>query len=335
MLGKSKCLLRQCVCHVALVLGFSAVMAGSAQAQSGAWPERPVRIVVGFSAGSVTDTVARAVAEQLSNVLGQPVVVENKPGANGAIAAGEVSRAAADGYTLLMSNSSSITINPQIYKSIPYTARDFAPVTMVMDSNFILTVNPDWAQQHRIDSVQDLVEYARRNPDALSYGSGGPGNVAHLAFAALSNRAQIVTTHIPYKSGALAQMALLGGEIHTVFDTWGALPQIAAGKSKPLAVTVPQRMPQLPDVPTMAEAGYDDFHVTFWAGLFAPKGTSPAIIDKLYAAAQGLSENPRARALISAQGVMAMLSPAAFSQRIEKEIRDWGAVIQREAISLD
>ena len=320
---------------LALCLAASWLAAAPAHAQADNWPAKPIRIVVGFPAGSFTDTIARAVSDQLSKQLGQPVIVDNKPGANGAIGVGEVARSAPDGYTLLVTNSSSITINPQIYKKISYQTKDFAPVTMLLDAPFILTANPDWAGKHQIGSAQDLIVYAKRNPDKISYGSAGPGNIAHLAFASWSNRTGVKTTHVPYKSASQAQLAVLSGELDTQFDTWSALPQIAAGKLLPLAVTAPQRMKQLPNVPTMAEAGYADFNVTFWAGLLAPAGTPPAIVNKLYEATKGMLQNEHARNVLSKQGDMVMLAPEPFGQRIAKEVADWKQVIQREAISLD
>ncbi|WP_287964312.1 tripartite tricarboxylate transporter substrate binding protein [Diaphorobacter sp.] len=320
---------------LALCLAASWLAAAPAHAQADNWPAKPIRIVVGFPAGSFTDTIARAVSDQLSKQLGQPVIVDNKPGANGAIGVGEVARSAPDGYTLLVTNSSSITINPQIYKKITYQPKDFAPVTMLLDAPFILTANPDWASKHQIRSAQDVIAYAKRNPDKISYGSAGPGNIAHLAFAQWSNRTGVKTTHVPYKSASQAQLAVLSGELDTQFDTWSALPQIAASKLLPLAVTAPQRMKQLPNVPTMAEAGYADFNVTFWAGLFAPAGTPPAIVDKLYEATKSMLQNEHARNVLSKQGDMVMLAPEPFGQRIAKEVADWKQVIQREAISLD
>ena len=320
---------------LALCLAASWLAAAPAHAQADNWPAKPIRIVVGFPAGSFTDTIARAVSDQLSKQLGQPVIVDNKPGANGASGVGEVARSAPDGYTLLVTNSSSITINPQIYKKITYQPKDFAPVTMLLDAPFILTANPDWASKHQIRSAQDVIAYAKRNPDKISYGSAGPGNIAHLAFAQWSNRTGVKTTHVPYKSASQAQLAVLSGELDTQFDTWSALPQIAASKLLPLAVTAPQRMKQLPNVPTMAEAGYADFNVTFWAGLFAPAGTPPAIVDKLYEATKSMLQNEHARNVLSKQGDMVMLAPEPFGQRIAKEVADWKQVIQREAIALD
>src|SRR5256885_9784060 len=179
-------------------LTLCAATAAQAQApQEDKWPTRPVRIVVGFPAGSFTDTIARALSEPLSKSLGQPVVVENKPGSNGAIGVGEVARAAPDGYTLLVTNSSSITINPQIYKKITYRAKDFAPITMVLDAPFILTVNPEWAQKHQIRSAKDVIAFAKGHPDKLSYGSAGPGKaVAELVGMADRKSTRLNSSHL-------------------------------------------------------------------------------------------------------------------------------------------
>ena len=333
--GNARAPSRRTALALCMGLAWMAAPSAHAQSQADAWPNRPIRIVVGFPAGSFTDTIARTLSDHMGKALGQPVIVDNKPGANGAIGVGEVARAAPDGYTLLVTNSSSITINPQIYKKITYKATDFAPVTMVLDAPFILTANPAWAEKNHIRTAQDVVGFAKRNPDKISYGSAGPGNIAHLAYAAWSNRTGVKTTHVPYKSASQAQMAVLSGELDTQFDTWSALPHIASGKLLALAVTAPKRMQQLPDVPTMAEAGYADFNVTFWAGLLAPAGTPPAIVNKLYEVSKGVLQDARARAVLSSQGEPVMLPPAQFGQRIAKEVADWGQVIQREALSLD
>lgn len=322
---------RTAVATAALTLGTSA-----AQAQSPApWPSKPLRIVVGFSAGSITDNIARIMAEHMSKSLGQSVIVENKAGANGSIGVGEVARAPADGYTLLVTNSSSITINPQLYQKIAYKAKDFTPISMVIDAPFVLIANPAWAQKHHVESAQHVIDYAKRHPGKLSYGSAGLGNIAHLSFAAWNNRTQTTATHVPYKSGTQAQMAVLAGEIDTAFETWTALPNIQSGKLKPLAVTANQRMAQLPNVPTMAEAGYGNFEVTFWIGMLAPAGLPEPILNKIYEAAQSVKQDPRAAAALSTQGELVMLDPAKFSQRIAREVTQWGAEIKREGISLE
>jgi len=317
----------------ALMLG--GMMPGAVMAQQAAWPGKPIRLIVPFPAGSFTDTVARVVSERLTKSLGQPVVVENKAGANGLIGATEVARSAPDGYTVMVTNSSSVTINPQVYKKGGYKPKDFAPVTLILEAPFILVTNPDWAQKHGVNTVQDLARYAAQQPGKISYGSAGPGNIAHLSFAMLNNRAKIQTTHIPYKSAAQAQMAVISGELDTAFDTWSALPQIKAGKLKPIAVSGVKRMAQLPDVPTVEEAGYKPFDATFWIGLLAPAGTPPQIVQKLYASMQGILEDEKARAALSQQGEVVMIDPARFAKRVEQEEASWGAVIQKEGITLD
>ena len=318
-----------------IALGCLAITAAHAQDVAKPWPNKPLRIVVGFPAGSVTDTVARVVAEQLTKTLGQPVVVENKPGANGAIGVGEVARAAPDGYTLLVTNSSSITINPQLYKQITYKASDFVPITMIIEAPFILAVNPEWAQKNSVDSIQALIRYAQAQPDKLTYGSGGQGNLAHLSFVSLSNRANIKTTHVPYKSGALAGMAIISGELNAGFDTLSTVPNVQAGKLKALAVTSSKRIAQLPDLPTMAEAGFVGFEITFWMGLLAPAGTAQPIITKIYEAARLITTNPKAEAILKSNGEPVMLDPKGFANLISKEVPVWGEVIRREALVLD
>jgi len=317
-----------------LVLATGA-MSAPAAAQSANWPNKPIRMIVPFPAGSFTDTVARVVSEKLTKALGQPVVVENKAGANGLIGVGEVAKSAPDGYTLLVTNSSSITINPQIYKKGNYKPKDFAPVTLVLEAPFILVTNPEWSQKNSVGSVSDLVRFASQHPGKISYGSAGPGNIAHLSFAMLNNRAKINTTHVPYKSAAQAELAVISGELDTAFDPWTALPHIKAGKLKPLAVSSTKRMTQLPDVPTVEEAGFAPFNATFWIGMLAPAGTPPQIIQKLHTITRGALDDAKAKGALSQQGDVVMVDPENFAKRIEKEEANWAAVIQREGITLD
>jgi tripartite-type tricarboxylate transporter receptor subunit TctC len=307
----------------------------AASAQEGAWPNRAVKIVVPFPAGSFTDAVARVLSEHMAKSLGQTVLVENRVGANGMVGASEIAKATPDGYTFIITNSSSIVVNPQIYRKAGYKATSFTPVSMVIESPFVLAVNPDWAQKNNNNTVRDLVQYAERSPGKLSYGSAGQGNLAHLSFAMLSNRTNTKMAHIPYKASAAAQLALLGGEIDAMFDTWASVPHIKAGKLKALAVSAPNRMVQLPEVPTMAEAGYPDFNVNFWIGMLAPAGTPAPIVQKAHALSQALLQDANAKAVLGAQGDVVMLDPASFSKRIEKEVALWGGVIQREGITLD
>ena len=311
------------------------MIAGPAAAQNANWPNKPIRLIVPFPAGSFTDTVARIVSERLTKSLGQPVVVENKAGANGLIGVGEVARSAPDGYTLMVTNSSSVTINPSLYKKSTYKTKDFAPVTLIIEAPFILVTNPEWSQKHAVATVPDLVRYASQHPGKISYGSAGPGNIAHLSFAMLNNRAKVSTTHVPYKSAAQAQLAVISGELDTAFDTWTALPQIKAGKLKPIAVSSSRRMAQLPDVPTVEEAGLKPFNATFWIGMLAPVGTPQPIVQKLNAIMRATLDDEKAKAALGQQGDVVMIGPDEYAKRIEKEEAEWAAVIQREAITLD
>lgn len=328
---------RNFIISSASLAGMSAFSLGSkiSFAQDGNWPTKRIKIVVPFPAGSITDSVARVLAEGLSKTLGQAVFIENKAGANGSIGATEVARSAPDGYTLLATNSSSITVNPLIYKNSPYKTSDFSPVTLVLESPFILNVNPEWAKANSINSVKDLVDYAKRNPSKLTYGSAGQGNLAHLAFEMFCNAAKIKATHIPYKAGSQASAAAMAGEINALFDTLGSLPQIQAGKLKPLAVTPNKRIAQLPEVPTLDQEGFPDINVIFWLGLLAPAGTPPAIIEKLYAHSKNAMSSPAAMKAIGSQGVIAMTNPKDFANRISTETKQFAEVIKREKISID
>lgn len=328
---------RNFIIKSASLTGISAFSLGSAAsfAQDNKWPTKRIRIVVPFPAGSITDTMARVLSESLTKTLGQTVIVENKAGANGSIGATEVARAAPDGYTLLATNSSSITVNPSLYKNSPYKASDFSPITLVLDAPFILNVNPEWAKTNSINSVKDLVEYAKRNPSKLSYGSGGLGNLAHLAFEMLSNAANIQATHIAYKSASQAGTAVVAGEINASFDTLASIPQIQAGKLKALAVTPNERISQMPDIPTMAQEGFPAINVTFWLGLLAPAGTPPSVIEMLYEHSKQAMEKPAAIKAIGSQGLIAMTNPKNFAMRISTETKNLAEIIKREKISID
>ena len=313
-----------------LGLGSTAVLA-----QEKPWPAKSIRIVVPFPAGSSTDTMARLLADHLSKSLGQPVIVENKGGANGSIGATEVARSAPDGYTLLATNSSSITVNPLLYKGSQYEARDFAPIALVLDAPFILNVNPAWAEKNSINSVKDLVEFAKKHPSEVTYGSGGQGNLAHLAFAQLSNEAQFKATHVPYKAASQASTAVMAGEVNTSFDVLASTPQIRAGKLKALAVTPKERVSQMPDVPTMAEAGFPNIDTTFWLGLLAPAGTPPKIIDTLYEHTKRAMSETAANNALSTQGSVVTLDPKTFAKRIGVETGELADLIKREKITIE
>jgi tripartite-type tricarboxylate transporter receptor subunit TctC len=322
-----------------LAAGFAVLAAGvvgGANAQGTAFPTKPLRIIVGFPAGSSTDIISRIVAEHLRTRLGQPVVVENRPGANGVLGVTEAARAAADGYTLLGTNSSSMTVNHQIYRKLSYLpARDFTPLTMVVSAPFILTINPAGERTASVNSMADFVALARSRPGQLTYGSAGPGNLGHLGFEMINNRAGIRTVHVPYKSGSGAHLALLGKEVDAHLATPSSVPTIRAGKLRALAVTTIRRWPDLPEVPTMVESGFADFDVPFWLGLMAPAQTPAQLVQTLYTAIGSMREDPNATRQLRVQGTVELIDPQTFAARIRAETAAWGEVIKRENIRLD
>lgn len=328
-------------CSIRCTLALSATILGGSMvdpviAQTNPYPSRPIRIVVGFPPGSSTDAIARGIGEHLRVKFGQPVVVDNRSGANGVIGVTEVAKATPDGYTLLATNSSSITVNPQIYRKIGYLpVRDFTALTMAISAPFILTVNPANDRTAGVSSVADLVKLARSKPGQLSYGSGGPGNLAHLGFEMINNRAAIKTVHVPYKSGSGAQLAILGREIDLLLTTPSAVPTITAGRLRALAVTTANRWHELPDTPTMIESGYANFDVPFWLGLLAPAKTPPAVIKTLYETIATMRDDANATKPLRAQGTVELLDPQTFATRIRAETAAWGEVIKREKIQLD
>ncbi|MFT3800739.1 MAG: tripartite tricarboxylate transporter substrate binding protein [Burkholderiaceae bacterium] len=319
-----------------------AAVAPAVRAQSAAsglpadWPSRPIRIVVGFPAGSATDVVARVMAEQLRHKLGQPAIVENRPGANGMLGASEVARAQGDGYTMLMTNSSAITVNHQVYKKITYLPeRDFVPLTMVVSAPFIIVVNPAKERTADVRTVADLVALAKAHPGQITYGSGGVGNLAQLGFELINNQAGIRTAHVPYKGGAAAQTGLLGGEIDVMLDTPPTIAHVKSGRLRALAVTIPRRLPELPDVPTMIESGFPGFDVPFWLGALMPASTPPAIVQALYDAMKPVRDDANAMRQLGLQGTVELMPPAEFAARIKSETAMWGEVIRREKIEIE
>lgn len=322
----------------AVVIGALATLVAlvpQARAQDSGWPTKQIRIIAPGPAGSYSDNIARPIAEHLRRTLNQTVIVENKAGANSAIGAAEVARAAPDGHTLLITNTSSIAVNPQLYKKLSYSDRDFTPVTPIVQQAFVLAVNPEWAKTNNIQSVNDLIVWARANPGKLRYASSGPGNLAHLIFAMLSNRAGIETVHVPYKGFAPGQLGVMGGEVEAWFDLPSSSPVFDSGKLKPLAVTSARRSERLPNVPTMSEAGQTGFEADFWMGFFAPAKTPSAIVAKVQEAIRAAAQDTRVRAALTMQGDVVISDPEAFASRVQVDIAKWGAVIKRENLTLD
>jgi tripartite-type tricarboxylate transporter receptor subunit TctC len=302
-----------------------------AGAQAQEYPKRPIKVVIAFPPGGPTDFVGRLLAEKLRELLGQPLIIENKAGANGAIGADFVAKSAPDGYTLFLTTSGAVTITPNLRTDTPYdTLRDFAPISRVVNVNEVLAVRPDLGA----NSATDLVAMAKAKPGTLAFASTGIGSPPHLALELFQAAAGVKFVHVPYRGAAPAITDLLGGQVIAMFaDAPVLLPHIQGGKLKPLAVAAAQRNPVLPDVPTLAEQGYADTIADNWYGLLAPAKTPPAIIAKLNAALRAAFADPAVRQKLVAVGaVPAPTTSDEFARFLREELARWGKVIREKGI---
>jgi tripartite-type tricarboxylate transporter receptor subunit TctC len=297
------------------------------------YPDKPIKLIVPFAAGGPTDMVGRLMAHGMEKELGQNIIVENKPGGGSNIGSEFVARAKPDGYTLLLGTIANAT-NMSIYNNLNYnTERDLVAITQFMSSPSVLVVHPSLP----INNLNALIAYAKANPGKLSFASSGAGGSPHLAGEMLKLRAGIDLLHVPYKGASPALNDVLGGNVSMGFMTAaGALPSINAGKLRPIAVAGLQRLPQLPDVPTMAEAGIADFEVSSWNGLFAPAGTPPAILQKLAGAALKVITQPEMQKTFESHASLGVGgSPEQFKQYVHAEIVKWGKVAEAGNIKLN
>ena len=297
-----------------------------------AWPARPIRLVVPFPPGGLIDNMARLVGGRLSQELGQPVVIDNKPGAGGNVGAAEAARATADGYTLLMA-SPALTISPAIYKNLPYQPSQLAPVALLGRVPNVLLVNP----ASGIGKVQDLVGRAKAKPGQLNYASNGNGTSLHLSAELFKRRSETFITHVPYRGAAAAITALLSGEVDMMFDNLpSAIGQIQAGKLRALAVTTAQRSTALPDVPTLAEAGMEGFNVSAWFGVAAPAGLPAPVATRLADALQKVVQQPEVAAAMQRQGAdPAFMDAASAAAALNADAAQWKQVAAFAKIQLD
>jgi tripartite-type tricarboxylate transporter receptor subunit TctC len=314
----------------AWIAAIALALAGSALAQ-GSYPARPLTMVVGFAPGGGTDTVARIIAKNLSESLGQQVLVENKAGAGGYIAAEYVARAAPDGYTILLANVGSLAVTPHMIANPAYDPlRDFAPITMaVVFANVIVVPSPVPAR-----TLAEFVKLAQAKPGTVTYGTSGIGGAGHLAGELFNARAKIDIVHVPYKGGGPSMQALLGGQVTSSFATpVSVVEHIKAGKLRALATTGPKRAALLPDVPTVAESGYPGFEAMNWYAYVAPAKTPKEIVERLNRELVKALNNAGAAALLLQQGLEPSPgSSADLGRYIEREYQTWGSVVKRAGI---
>ena len=298
------------------------------------YPVKPVRLVVPFPPGGSLDFAGRLIAQKLTEMWGQSVVVENKPGAGGNIGADLVAKAPADGYTILLGALSTHAVNPSLYAKMPYdAAKDFAPITLIAVTPNVLVVNAN----SPVQNVKEFIAYTKANPGKLSFGSGSNGSAGHLAGELYKVETGTDAVHIPYKGGAPATQALMAGDTQFMFDNLAnAMAQVKGGKLRALAVTTAKRSALAPELPTMAEAGLPGFDISTWYGLFAPAGTPPAIVAKWNADVTRILNMPDVRARFVADGAEpAPNSPEQFAQFIAAELTKYARIVKVSGAKVD
>ena len=302
-------------------------IAGVAPAAAQDFPTKPINMIVPFSAGGTTDILARIVGQALGNELGQTIIIENKPGAGGNIGGMMAARAPADGYTLFMGTVGTHAINQALYKKMTFDPiKDFAPLSRVANVPNLLVVHP--SQPYK--TVTELIAYAKAHPGEVNFGSSGSGSSIHLSGELFKSMANVDMVHVPYKGSAPAVTDLLGNQIAIMFDNMpSAIQHVRSGKLRPIAVTTAKRSPELPDVPTIAEAGVPGYEATSWFGLWVPAKTPAPVIEKLHAALAKVLQDPAVAKKIADQGGEVVIeTPAQFEAFIKSEAAKWGKVVK-------
>lgn len=315
-------------CMIIFILSLNVAVAQSV------WPSKPIRIIVPFAAGGNTDLVARITAVRLSQILGQPVLVENKAGSGGMIATDLVAKSSPDGYTLLMSSTGPHTILPSLMKKIPYNSlTDLAPVSNISSNALVLLVNPKLP----VNNVSELIALAKKEPGKISFSSAGIGATTHLSGEVFKSMSGIDIVHVPYRGGAPATSAAFSGEVQITFANLSdALPQMNGGTLRAIAVTSAKRQPLAPNVPTIAESGLPGYEVIVWNGLVAPAKTPPEIINRLASAIQTITREPKFQVKIEEIGSNLIGdTPEQFSAFIDQEIKRWAKVVKVSGATLD
>ena len=308
-----------------------ALCAASLPAAAQKYPTRPIKLIVPFAAGGAIDVMTRPIAEAMARELGQNIVVENKAGAAGNIGAAQVAKSPADGYTLLIGTSATHGANPALFATPGYDAiADFEPIMLFGGVPNVLVVNAEKGDK----TLGDIIRRAKAKPDTLTYGTAGAGTSLHLAAVLFEQSAGVKLVHVPYKGGAPASVDLMGGQIDMMFDTVTvSLPQIKAGKLRPIAVAAAERHFALPDVPSFAELGVQGVDASTWAGMFAPKGTPAAVVKALRDAADKAMKDARVQEALRSSGFQLMAWPGErFGAFVAKETKRWGKVVKYAGI---
>lgn len=314
-----------------LALAAACALAGAAMAQD--YPNRPITILVPFAAGGNTDVKTRLVAKQVSDILRQPVIIENRPGASGNIGMELLGKAVPDGYTIGMGSFGPLAVNPWVYPRLKFDPRSFAPIILLEKSPLVLATPAG----KPFNTIEEVVQAAKAKPGALNIANAGPGGAHHLSAELFESAAGIDMVGVPFKGGGPASTALLAGQVDLMFEQTGAaLPSIQAGKIRALGVTSAQRLPQMPDIPTFAEAGYPAVTVSNWMGYVAPQGTPADIVAKLHGAFAKAMEHPEVKGRILSQGnEIGGGSPQDFARFIDSESAKWSRLVRERGIRLE
>lgn len=314
-------------------LVISAMIALSTTAIAQDYPNKPIKIVVPFPAGQASDTISRIVGERLSKSLGQPVLIDNRPGAGGNIGTDVGAKSPPDGYTLTVATAA-LPISKNVYRKLPFDPeKDFVPITLMTITPLVLIARSDLA----VKDVAGLVDYAKKNPGKLTYASSGTGTSHHLSGELFKTLAGIDMLHVPYKGSPPAHIDLMGGSVDIMFDNIVPVtPHIKSGKLKALAVTTKTRASSLPEIPTMAEAGFTNFEAVAWFGMLAPAGTPQTIVDRLNKEIVAILNTPEIKERLAAMGATVVADkPDEFARFISTEINKWAPIVKRAQISLE
>ena len=312
-----------------------ALVGTGVHAQTGApYPNKPVKLLVGFAPGGAADHVARSMSDAFGRALGTSVVVENRAGAGSSIAAEIAAKAPADGYTVLIASPSSISVNPALNPKLGYSPKDLAPVTKITTSPLVIAANPNIG----INSLQDLMARAKKEPGRINYATSGNGSAPHLGGALFTQLANVDITHIPFRGGGPAIQSLIAGDTQVTFGTPpSVLPMIQAGRLKGLAVSTTERTPLVPGVPGMREAGLPEYSIEFWYGIFVPAATPAPVVKKIYEAAQWAMGQPNVKAALAREGTDVELSksPEQFAAFLQEDAKFWVKLVKSAGVKLD